>query len=186
MTRSDRYRQFKALRDEGLLLREIADRTGVACSTVHDVLTDPTGERARERKRRYERACVGCGQTINPNGIRAETTRCRRCVDAEIRRQTDRWILESFVEWHERFGAPPSSYDWNPHAIRYKGWVGSQWRLRRYESTGRVWPPVPTVQEHFGTWNNALRAAGFEPLDTSEYWIGHSGKALREMDREAA
>lgn len=174
------------MRDSGLLLRQIAEATGLAISTVQDLLVDPSGEKARERKRRYERACVGCGKTINPNGLRVETVRCHPCEGEHRREMTRRWILDSFAQWHDLFGAPPSTDDWSPARVRHRGWKGSVWRIRRYESTGRPWPPVCTVQEHFGTWTAALRAAGFEPLSPSEYWLGHAGKALKLADQRRA
>jgi transposase len=46
--------EIKRLReDEGLSWREIGDRLGVSLKTAHDYYTDPTGEIARGRRRRY-------------------------------------------------------------------------------------------------------------------------------------
>jgi hypothetical protein len=42
------------------------------------------------------------------------------------------------------------------------------------------------VQNHFGTWNDALRAAGFTPLSRQDHWLGHRGVALREEESRAA
>jgi transposase len=50
--RASSYDKVRALRDEGLLHREIAERLDLSISTVQDLLSDPTGEKRRERRRR--------------------------------------------------------------------------------------------------------------------------------------
>jgi hypothetical protein len=180
--RAERYAEVKALRDQGLLLREIGERMGVARQTVSDVLNDPTGERSRARKDRYRTPCVDCGEMTNPNGRRT-SERCGPCAHLHSRAITRRWIFDSFAEWHRLFGVPPTSCDWNQHMCRARGW---EHRIRRYERTGRVWPSQTTVQDHFGTWNAAVEAMGFRPLRPDEHWIGRAGVTLRDEDQEAA
>lgn len=166
MTRAERYAEVKALRDRGLLLREIAERVGLAKSTVHDLLLDPTGEKARERKRRYEHPCVDCGKTVNPNGLQRRSGRCRDCAGAHERALSRRWIIASFQEWEELFGVPPAVTDWNTAQARAKGRVD---KVERYESTGRPWPAVTLVQENFGSWNAGRAAAGFDTFEPGHY-----------------
>lgn len=91
MTRAERYAQVKALRDEGLLLREIGERTGIARSTVADLLSDPTGEKARERKAKVHGFCVDCGSLTFNSGSPDVPKRCRECAlahsgEMEVRR----------------------------------------------------------------------------------------------------
>src|SRR4051812_20948388 len=93
MTRDEKIARVRALREEGYHWEEIARIVGLARSTAHALYADPTGDKARERKRRYERACVGCGKTINPQGIREDTIRCRTCQGAHERALTRRWII---------------------------------------------------------------------------------------------
>lgn len=69
MRRAKRYEQASALREAGLLLREIAAEMDISVSYVSDLLVDPAGGKARQRKRRYARPCRRCGATINPNGL---------------------------------------------------------------------------------------------------------------------
>lgn len=183
----ERAAEVRRLRDEeGLMFREIADRLGVAKTTAADYYYDPTGEMADARKRCYERACTGCGKTINPNGIKREATRCVKCNGEHSREMTRQWVLDSMHEWAETFGAPPSSIDWNPALARNhtKGYCA--WKADRYEATGRPWPSPSTVIDHFGTWNAGLEAAGFTPLKPSELWMGHAGVAARNADLEEA
>lgn len=187
MTRAERYEQLKALRDKGMLLREIAAETGVAISTVHDVLSDPTGDAARERKRRaYSFRCEGCGVECKPNGrkeLEARSGLCATCFGAQTRRRSRQWIIDSMHEWAHMFGAPPSAIDWNPPFARSHKYC--QWKAERHASTGRPWPSVALVQSHYGSWNDGLRAAGFEPLKPTEHWIGHAGMTLMREDMAA-
>lgn len=166
MTRAGRYAQIKPMRDSGMLLREIAEATGLSTSTVHDILLDPSGEAARRRKRRYERPCVDCGTTINPNGIRAEVVRCLPCNGKHVREMSRRWILDSINEWVDLFGVPPTALDWNPALARTQG---SEWKADRYEATGRAWPSVSLCQDNFGSWRETLIAAGYEPFESGHY-----------------
>lgn len=177
MTRAERYEQVKALRAEGLLLREIAERMGLAVSTVHDLLADPTGEAARERKRRYERPCIGCGKTINPNGPRALTQRCQPCQGKHEREMTRRWIIDSMREWDQMYGDPPSAADWNPPLCRT---FNMQWKIDRYNEAERPWPAPSTVHVAFGSWNAAMAAAGFQPRKSGQYERGPDEASVRE------
>lgn len=69
----------RELRGGGLLLREIAERMGVAVSTVGSWLTDPDGSRLRARKDGYRGVCEVCGApTTGGNGYLAPRM-CHRC-----------------------------------------------------------------------------------------------------------
>jgi hypothetical protein len=176
--REELYPVIRRLReDEGLMWREISERLGLARATAHEYYSDPTGEQTRKRKARYERPCDMCGKPLKLNGFRPDTTTCARCLGAITRDASKAWILDSFAEWSQRFGAPPSSVDWNPADARV-----SAWKAKRYKRTGRKWPSPTLVTSHFGSWNAGLRAAGFEPLSKQEHPLGHAGRALREQD----
>jgi hypothetical protein len=182
VTRDEKIARVRALREEGYHWEEIGRIVGLARSTVHALYADPTGDKARERKRRYERPCVDCGKTINPNGFREDTIRCQTCQGAYGRALTRRWIIDSVAEWVSRFGAPPAATDWNPAQSRSRG---MEWKVRRLERTGRPWPSVTTVQETFGSWDGMLRELGHRPLDPSEYAMGRHGVALRDAEEAA-
>jgi hypothetical protein len=178
--REEKAATVRALREEGHTNRRIGEMLGISVSYVDDLYHDPSGERARARKRRFERACVDCGKTINPNGIRPETIRCVPCKRAQIRAESRRWIIDSVAEWVGLFGAPPAANDWSPGDARAKG---MEWKVLRTERTGRAWPVPPTVIAHFGSWNGMLRELGYRPLEPSEHRMGRHGVALRDEAR---
>lgn len=101
------------------------------------------------RKRQYSPPCVDCGHLLSGSDGRGPNApvRCRACNAARQRRDSERWILESFREWAQMFGRPPTAPEWNASA----------------EHGGRPWPSATNVINHFGSWSAGLRAAGFEP-----------------------
>lgn len=177
--------QALRLRQRGLIYREIAKLVGVPRATVCQWCTDPTGERARARKQAYAGTCVDCGATTNGyDGPGRASERCIPCNGKHAHSLTHQWIIDSFKEWVEMFGAPPSASDWNLSYARAHPYL--HWKYERSMATGRKWPPVSSVVNHFGSWNNALRELGYRVLDPSEHWIGHEGIALRDADEAAA
>jgi hypothetical protein len=105
--------------------------------------------------------CNECGSPRRYTGRPPSSGRCAVCEAAWSRANTRRWILDSFAEWFAIFGAPPVAYNWNqPQAMA----MGHRAAIERYESTGRPWPQVTTVQHHFGSWSKGVAAAGFVPL----------------------
>ena len=98
-------------------------------------------------------------------------------------------MLDSITEWHRLFGMPPAPYEWNPALCRVKTKHSGDCYARGLErnlSTGRPWPSTTNVYNHFESWPEAVRAAGFEPLAPSERWIGRAGMALRRADEAMA
>ena len=67
-------------------------------------------------------------------------------------------VLEAIRRWARRYGEAPTSTDWDPARARR---MGHSWRAERFDA-GR-WPTVRVVRWHFGTFNDAVRLAGFEP-----------------------
>lgn len=73
-------------------------------------------------------------------------------------RFTGQQILDKIRDWHARYGAPPTTKDWEPSRALASG---QAWRVTRY--TQGEWPSLGMVQRRFGTFNEAIRQAGFEP-----------------------
>lgn len=74
------------------------------------------------------------------------------------KRYSDDDILAAIRRWNETYGRPPTAADWSPSRARRQG---DEEMVRRYLEGD--WPSFGVVINHFGTWNAALAAAGFEP-----------------------
>ena len=141
---------------EHLSIAEIARRLGRAEATVKAYLYDPTGEKARQVKARYQGACRGCGAPTAARGGKGDAyAYCKRCHPGAIAREwTRERVGEAMRAWQARYGSPPSSYDWSrTHASR-RGRTALE-RLHDGE-----WPAPATVTELYGTWA-AARADAF-------------------------
>ena len=140
---------------EDLSIAEIARRLGKAPATVKGYLYDPTGEKARAVKRRYQGACRNCGApTSARNGKGDAYAHCKACRPGAIQpRWTRELVLEAMRAWQERHGTPPSSYDWSrTHARRRGGDALARLRDGQF-------PAPATVTDLFGTWAKARAAA---------------------------
>ncbi|MGZ6589299.1 MAG: helix-turn-helix domain-containing protein [Solirubrobacteraceae bacterium] len=144
------YREF-----EGLSIRQIADRLGRSPATVKVYFYDPTGEKARAVKARYHGVCRGCGAYTQPrNGKGDAYAYCKRCHPGAIgRKWTRELLISAMLEWRERYGRLPSSYDWSRTHARRRGGEALE-RLAE-----RDWPAASVVTRLFGTWPAARAAA---------------------------
>ena len=107
------------------------------------------------------------------------------CLAAHARKLTREWIIASIHEWVQWFGGPPTAVDWNQHMARANG---RQDLIDRYEATGRRWPGVHVVQDNYGSWNEAIEAAGYEPCPLGQRrdpdaWRASLSKAQRVRNR---
>jgi hypothetical protein len=92
-------------------------------------------------------------------------------VARTYKRRRAAWSADEIVaklrEWHELYGDIPSAADWNASDTRraagHHSRLARRWlaRLRRFEDG--EWPWTGSVHKRFGSWNAAIRAAGFEP-----------------------
>ena len=78
------------------------------------------------------------------------------------------------MRWSELEGHPPTSSEWQ------SGGRGSRRWSRQYPN----WPSVREVQRLFGSWNQALRAAGFTPVHPIGVPKENVTAALRDAYRE--
>jgi AraC-like DNA-binding protein len=140
---------------EGLSNAQIASRLGRSPATIRAYFYDPTGDKARAVKARYQVVCRGCGAYTQPRNGKGDAYRyCRRCHPGAIaRRWTRQRVIDAMREWRERYGWLPSSYDWSrTHATR-RGGVA----LERLNA--RAWPSASVVGKLFGSWREARGAA---------------------------
>jgi AraC-like DNA-binding protein len=139
---------------EGLSVAQIAERLGRSPATIKAYFYDPTGDKARAVKARYQGVCRGCGAYTQPrNGKGDAYAYCKRCHPGAIeRRWTPERVLAAMREWRDRHGRLPSSYDWSrTHAGRRGG--DAVERLGIGE-----WPAASVVTRLFGTWAAARTA----------------------------
>lgn len=159
--RQERAEIVQALRGEGLKYREIATRTGLSNSYVAELATDPTGERTAARKASYVKPCRRCGNPAPGTGSDGRNTPpslCQACSYDERRY----WTRERIVEWIQAY-------------VAEHGKVPSASLL----ITSAVGMGPRTVRREFGDggWRDAVRAAGFTPLNDYE---GRGGPLYRE------
>ena len=90
----------------------------------------------------------------DPQGHLAGVVPRRRCHPGAIeRRWTRELVISAMLEWRERYGRLPSSYDWSRTHARRRG----EHALRRL-AEGH-WPAASVVTAVFGTWAVARQAA---------------------------
>ena len=140
---------------EKLAIAEIARRLGRAEATVKAYLYDPTGEKARAVKRRYQGVCRGCGAPTTARGGKGDAYQfCKNCHPGTIApTRTRDWVREAMHEWRQRYGRPPSSTDWSRTHARRRGGEA----LERFPA--RDWPAPSTVTDIYGSWRAAHRDA---------------------------
>ena len=99
------YREY-----EGRSIREIADRLGRSPATIKAYFYDPTGEKARAVKARYQGVCRGCGAYTQPrNGKGDAYEYCKGCHPGAAARALTRHSAVPFA---------PSLVRWLDHLTR--------------------------------------------------------------------
>jgi Sigma-70, region 4 len=141
--------------EEGLSIAEIARRLGRAEATVKAYLYDPSGEKARVVKLRYQGVCRGCGApTAARRGKGDAYEFCKSCHPGAIApTRTREWVRGAMRDWRQRYGRPPSSTDWSRTHARRRGGQALK-RLRDAD-----WPPPSTVIDMYGSWAAAVADA---------------------------
>jgi hypothetical protein len=148
----ERVAEAQRLRAEGKMWREIAEALGVAVSTAQEWGTDTDGLRRSARKARYDLVCVDCGGRVDgttPGKMSdPDAPVCGSCAAEHYAVWTRDAIVLCIQDWaDEHGGIPPAANDFS---------------RARALNPGAV-PVVNHVLGRFGTWNAAIRAAGFEP-----------------------
>jgi Homing endonuclease associated repeat len=160
LSRDERVEQIERLEAQGLAPREIAQRLGLAVSTIRAYRADPEGERLRRRREDYRGSCRGCGaRTSGGRGRASAPDWCARCSRERLRVWSEEQIVAAIGAWSELTGAPPTVGDWSP-AHAPAGHLGS---ARYLEDPGR-WPSAALVRQRFGSFRAAVAAAGFRPM----------------------
>lgn len=69
-------------------------------------------------------------------------------------------IIDAIKDYADQYGRPPGAADWNPAMARGIGHPEIADRFYADE----IWPTTTPVVKQFGSWNKAIKAAGFTPL----------------------
>lgn len=76
-------------------------------------------------------------------------------------------VIEKIQQWVKDYGEIPAATDWNPSDCRRSSYIATErarrWADRADRFSQGVYPWPRTVQDLFGSWNNAIAAAGFTP-----------------------
>jgi hypothetical protein len=155
VTRAERAQVAAALRAEGLLQREIAERMGLSRSYTSALLADPTGDADKARKDRYRGVCEACGGPTTGAEGPAKTPRfCCHCAPNLLRKWTPERIVEAAREWARRYGHAPNVHDWSHRSVDPDGYEFPPATSCYDNGTGETRPP-------FESWADVIAAAGF-------------------------
>jgi hypothetical protein len=146
---------------EGLSIAQIADRLGRSPATIKAYFYDPTGDKARAVKARYQGLCRGCGAYTQPrNGKGDAYAYCKLCHPGAIqRRWTGSW-------WSRRW--------WSGASVTVDG---------RRPTTGRgPTPAVAASRRHGGS----LAGTGRRPAWSASCSEAGTSLAMRPRKRLAA
>lgn len=134
----------------------------------------PQSYRGRKRKwcsdfcRRhtsYSRPCADCGKPTY-SGDANPPERCVPCTARHKMVWTEGAILTAIRAWAaDHGGIPPAATDWSPAMALT---IGHPEKAEKFYADD-AWPHTSTVQDRFGTWNAAIRAAGLAPRPTGTY-----------------
>jgi hypothetical protein len=100
----------------------------------------------------YSGRCLDCGAPTSLGGMGRASGHCRSCANKARTLWTSETIVSAIQRWAAETGGPPTACDWNTAQARA---TGRPPRSPHY-------PPASTVQKVFGSWSNAIEAAGFE------------------------
>lgn len=144
--------------------REIGARLGLSPQTIRNARSDPDDSKRLRRRERYQGQCVDCGVTTYSDGTSRPSPRCGPC-SVEANRIWDHGsIIETIQEFARIHGRPPLSTEW----------------LRRGVVEPQIY--VFTVQKVFGSWANAIEAAGF-PRPVMGNKTVPAGRGANQMKR---
>jgi len=114
-------------------------------------LWDPTGEKTRAVKQRYQGLCRGCGApTSARNGKGDAYEYCKHCHPGAIQTKWTRArVRDAMLAWRDRYGRLPTSYDWSRTHARRRGGQA----LARLSDGD--WPSSTTVTDLYDSWTAA-------------------------------
>jgi hypothetical protein len=155
---------------DGLSVNRCARELGISVSYAYDCYNDPDGIIKKKLIEQYAGICEICGaKTSGSNGKKLAPKRCKKHhTGGPPKKWTNELIIEAIQEWHLEHGDIPGANDW--------------------AKTDRPdWcPATNTVYRNFGSWNNAIVAAGFtpRPREPPDYVKSKPGEGVWELMNE--
>jgi len=164
----------------------LPDRVATACrlsveGASHSTIADLLSVHPRTVAKYLKAAtCPGCGGPIVTDGAGL-------CATCDRRRPKTRFSAEAFTAalgaWVQETGGQPSWRDWSPtYATGEAKWAREHPR----------WPPASVANTLFGSWRDALVAAGLQPkargwtdgeiIEAVAGWAGEGGGPPRWED----
>jgi transposase len=162
--RLERAAIARRLQTEGLIIRDIAKEMGISRSYASALINDPDGSHDRERKKGYRGTCEDCGgHTSWKKG--GSSRFCHKCAARNTRYWTNERVIEAILRFAELNGRRP---------------VATEWLSKGHGVNGDGYPNTGTVMAHFGSWANAIEAAGFPRPQLGAYVIRDRKEVARE------
>lgn len=149
---------------------DLAERFGVARSTISAWLDDRHAEKQLARRERYRGTCETCGaKTTGCNGYNAPNE-CAKCAPArqhEERYWNKERVLEAIKDFHARNGRRPVAQEWHD----------------KHNLDGERYPFTSIVIREFGSWANAIEVAGFERPVVGRYFVADRSAVMKGQVR---
>jgi hypothetical protein len=161
-------------------LAEIGDVFGLTRERVRQILnerdvTTRRGRRSRdavqaaeERDAEIRRLAGDHTQAEVMQLLGVSRATVQRAAGTGLFRGSTKWtqelVIQGIQEYAKKYGRPPTSVAWNVAMARREG---RQDLVDRFYADG-CWPHISTIQRFFPKWNDAIKAAGFEPLRPGE------------------
>jgi DNA-binding CsgD family transcriptional regulator len=143
-------REATEMREEGMIYREIGELLGVSVSYVQELISDPDGARAWERK--HQLCCEDCGKPVRSDSASRPSRHCVVCQGKAQRVWTEQLIVAAIKRWATLYGEPPSAQSWSSGNASPRD-------LRRFREGN--WPSTTSAVNRFGCWADARAAAGY-------------------------
>lgn len=157
-----RAQQILRLRDEEqLTLDEIGTIYGLTRERVRQIYLEAGGQHRGmlPRLRRKPRHCMDCGEELGRKSGYT-SVRCKKCHIIHHTKIYKFWteerVIEAILKFKERYGRWPVATDFNPGMGDR---LGRPEVRKRFEEDGD-YPYTNTIRTLFGSWNNAMQAAG--------------------------
>lgn len=156
-----REQQILHLRDvEQLTLDEIGGIYGITRERVRQIYKEAGGQHQGmlPRLRYTPRYCKDCGEELPHKS--STSVRCKKCHVIHHTKIYKFWteerVVEAILKFKERYDRWPVATDFNPGMGDR---LGKPEVRKRFEEDGD-YPYTNTIRTLFGSWNNAMQAAG--------------------------